>query len=422
MEFLPKMSRHDHHSILVQNVFVLDSDQDIPKEPSDIRISGDTITEIDKNLDHSKDDKIIDCGGRYALPGLIDCHVHPFLAETNLSNLADIPPTLMTARASKILQDMLMRGFTTVRDATGADWGIKKAVNDGIILGPRLYISGRALSQTGGHGDFRRLTEETSPCQCANAIAYTSRIADGVDEVRKAVREELRQGVDQIKIMVSGGVSSPHDPLECNQYSAEEISTIVYEAEKRDTYVMAHAYGASAIAMALECGVRTIEHGNMIDAVTANLAASKGAFVVPTLVTYEVLNETARGHGWSDSMIDKLRRVREAGLRSIELCIEYGVKIGFGTDLIGDSFEHQSREFEIRSGVQTPRDVIRSATKINAEILRESSRLGVLQQGAFADLIVLEGNPFENIDILQGQGEHMSLIMKNGEVVKNHLN
>lgn len=422
MEFLPKMSRHDQHSILIQNVFVLDSDQDIPKEPSDIRISGDTITKIDKNIDHSKDDKIIDCGGRYALPGLIDCHVHPFLAETNLSNLADIPPTLMTARASKILKDMLMRGFTTVRDATGADWGIKKAVNDGIILGPRLYISGRALSQTGGHGDFRRLTEETSPCQCANAIAYTSRIADGVDEVRKAVREELRQGVDQIKIMVSGGVSSPHDPLECNQYSAEEISTIVYEAEKRDTYVMAHAYGASAIAMALECGVRTIEHGNMIDAETAKLAASKGAFVVPTLVTYEVLNETVRGHGWSDSMIDKLKRVREAGLKSIELCIEYGVKIGFGTDLIGDSFEHQSREFEIRSRVQTPRDVIRSATKINAEILRESSRLGILQQGAFADIIVLEENPFENIDILQGQGEHMSLIIKNGEVVKNHLN
>lgn len=415
------MSDNSNHTIVLKNVFVLDPDVPTPSATKDLRISGNIISEIDSNLEKTDNATEIDCEGRYALPGLIDCHVHPFLAETNLSNLADVPPTLMTARASKILKDMLFRGFTTVRDATGADWGIKKAINDGIILGPRLYISGRALSQTGGHGDFRRLTEETSPCQCANAIAYTSRIADGVDEVRKAVREELRQGADQIKIMVSGGVSSPHDPLECNQYSIEEISTIVAEAEKRDTYVMAHAYGASAIAMALNCGVRTIEHGNMIDAETAKLAASNGAYVVPTLVTYDVLKDTASEHGWSEAMFGKLQRVREEGLRSIELCIEHDVKIGFGTDLIGDSFEHQSREFLIRSKVQDPRDIIRSATRVNAEILREDDRLGVLKPNALADLILLDDNPFENLNVLQDQGRHMPLILKDGKVIKNLL-
>lgn len=408
-------------SLRLKNVYVLDPDLETPQYPSDIRINGNLISQIGRDLDHNENERTIDGEGRFALPGLIDCHVHPFLAETNLSKLADIPPTLMTARATKILKEMLLRGFTTVRDATGADWGIKQAVNDGVILGPRLYISGRALSQTGGHGDFRRLTEETSPCQCANAIAYTSRIADGVDEVRKAVREELRQGVDQIKIMVSGGVSSPHDPLDCDQYSVEEISTIVYEAKKRGTYVMAHAYGASAIAMALECGVRTIEHGNMIDAETAKLAASKGAFVVPTLVTYEVLNETAHQHGWSEAMFEKLKTVRDAGLRSIELCMEYGVRIGFGTDLIGDNFEHQSREFEIRTKVQSPRDIIRSATKINAEILRESDRLGVLKPDAYADLILLDENPFDKLEVLQGQGKQMPLVVKDGVVIKNQL-
>lgn len=408
-------------SLLLKNVYVLDPDRETPQSPSDIRVKGNKIFEIDRELKQNQDEQIIDGDGCYALPGLIDCHVHPFLAETNLSKLADVPPTLMTARATKILKEMLLRGFTTVRDATGADWGIKRAVNDGVILGPRLYISGRALSQTGGHGDFRRLTEETSACQCANAIAFTSRIADGVDEVRKAVREELRQGVDQIKIMVSGGVSSPHDPLECDQYSPEEISTIVYEAKKRGTYVMAHAYGASAIAMAIECGVRTIEHGNMIDAETAKLAASKGAFVVPTLVTYEVLNETSHEHDWSESMIDKLKTVRDAGLKSIELCMESGVRIGFGTDLIGDNFEHQSREFDIRAKVQSPRDIIRSATKINAEILRETDRLGVLKPDAFADLILLEDNPFDKLEVLQGQGRHMPLVVKDGVVIKNLL-
>lgn len=407
--------------ILIKNVHVLDVDIEADPSPQDILIKGDRIVEVGNDLEAPKGAEYIDAGGRFALPGLIDCHVHPFLAETNLSKLSEVPPTLMTARAVNILRGMLHRGFTTIRDATGADWGIKKAVADGEVEGPRMFIACRALSQTGGHGDFRSLTEDFQPCNCAHALAYTSLIADGEDEVRKAVREQLRQGADQIKIMVSGGVSSPHDPLECDQYSAEEIRVIVDEAKKRGTYVMAHAYGASAIRMALENGVRTIEHGNLIDEEAAQLAAEKGAYLVPTLITYDVLARTAADSGWSDEMLGKLERVRAAGLRAIELCRSAGAKIGFGTDLLGDSFDHQSEEFLIRSAIETPREIIRSATKINAEILQMTDELGVLKSGALADILILDANPFDDLNVLQNQGAHMPVILKGGDAVKNTL-
>lgn len=407
---------------LIKNVRILDAVVDDPSEPSDILIENDDIKEITPTGKVSpKTEKIIDAGGRYALPGLIDCHAHPFLADTNISRLKDVPPTLMAARAANIMRRMLMRGFTTIRDAGGGDWGIKAAVEEGEISGPRMFIAGRALSQTGGHGDFRSLTDETDTCLCTNALAYTGVVADGVDGVRKAVREQLRRGADQIKIFVSGGVSSPHDPLECDQYSPEEIQVIVEEATRRHTYVMAHAYQASAIKIAVENGVRTIEHGNLIDDEAAALAAKRGAYVVPTLVTYTVLEEEGRKNGWSDAMLEKLSIVKAAGLNSIEICKKAGVKLGLGTDLLGDSFDHQSREFLIRSEVETPREVIHSATRINAEILNQSGRLGQIAEGAAADLLLVDGNPLDDLRVLQEQGSHIPFIMKAGVVHKHTL-
>jgi len=295
-------------NMVIKNVRILDADQELPSKPSNIVIKNGRFHRISDQavLDESIE-TVIDGAGLYALPGLIDCHAHPCLADTNLAKLSEVPPTLMTARAANILERMLMRGFTTIRDATGADWGMKQAVEDDEIIGPRLFIAGRALSQTGGHGDFRSKTDMGFACSCSHALAYTSRIADGVDDVRKAVREELRQGADQIKIMVSGGVSSPNDPLECDQYSSEEIRVIVEEARRRGTYVMAHAYGASAIKMAVSEGVRTIEHGNLIDEEAARLMFKKNAFLVPTLVTYTVLEAEGRKNGWDQKMLDKLK-------------------------------------------------------------------------------------------------------------------
>lgn len=408
------------HDILLTNARIVDVENSVVGGAVDVAIAGGRIESIGPGLNRGEA-QAIDCGGAFLLPGLIDCHVHPFLADANLARLTDVPPTLMSARASRILEGMLQRGFTSVRDAAGADWGIKQAVEDGLIAGPRLFIAGRALSQTGGHGDFRSLTDDREVCHCQHALAFTSRIADGIDDVRKAVREELRKGADQIKIMVSGGVSSPHDPLERNQYSPSEISVIVEEAQRRGTYVMAHAYGADAIRAALECGVRTIEHGNMIDRPTADLAAEKGAYLVPTLTTYEVLAETAEDAGWSAAMLEKLQRVREAGLESIRICREAGVKLGLGTDLLGDSFDHQSREFLIRAQVESPAQVLRSATRVNAEIIGMEDNLGIVAEGSLADLLLLDRNPLDDLAVLQDQGEHIPLIIKQGIVFKNEL-
>lgn len=408
------------NEILLTNVRIVDPEADAISDPVDVKIEGERIAEIGEGLQRGSCE-VIDAAGRYLLPGLIDCHAHPFLADANIGRLAEVPPTLMSARAARILEGMLQRGFTTIRDAAGADWGIKKAVEDGLIKGPRMFIAGRALSQTGGHGDFRSRTDSHDVCHCEHALAFTSRIADGIDDVRRAVREELRKGADQIKIMVSGGVSSPNDPLECNQYSPSEIAVIVEEAQRRGTYVMAHAYGADAIRVALECGVRTIEHGNMIDEPTASLAAEKSAYLVPTLVTYEVLADTASGLGWSTEMLEKLARVREAGIESIRICRAAGVKLGFGTDLLGDSFDHQSREFLVRAQVETPAQVLHSATRVNAEILGQSGNLGVIAAGAIADMILLDGNPLEDLTVLQEQGAHIPLIIKQGGIMKNQL-
>lgn len=408
--------------ILIRNAHIIDTDQDTPSELSSILIENDRIKEISTDEITSVGAEVIDAGGRYVMPGLIDCHAHPFLADTNLARLNEVPLTLMTARAGNIMRRMLMRGFTTIRDAAGGDWGIKKAVADDEMIGPRMFIAGRALSQTGGHGDSRRRTDANEPCRCADALAMTGQIADGVDEVRKAVRENLRQGVDQIKVMVSGGVSSPHDPLECDQYSPQEIEVIVEEARRRNTYVMAHAYGASAIKMAIKAGVRTIEHGNLIDEEAAALVAENDAFVVPTLVTYTVLEEEGRKTGWSEEMLEKLSVVQKAGLSSVQLCKQAGAKLGFGTDLLGDSHDEQSREFLIRSEVETPREILRAATKTNAEILQHTGELGEVSVGAYADLLIVDGNPLEDLNVLQDQGAKLPVIMKAGRVYKNTLN
>ncbi len=414
-------SESSNAPLLLRSARIVETASSTVSDPVDIRIVGGRIAEISSQLT-GEDETVVELGGAYILPGLIDCHAHPFLADTNLSRLNAIPPTLMAARASNILERMLMRGFTSIRDAAGGDWGIKQAVEDGLIDGPRMFIAGRALTQTGGHGDMRMRTEDREPCGCGDALAYTGRIADGVDAVRKAVRDELRKGADQIKIMVSGGVSSPHDPLERNQYSPDEIRVIVEEAERRGTYVMAHAYGADAIRVALECGVRTIEHGNLIDQETAELAAQKSAYLVPTLVTYQVLAETAPASGWSDDMLAKLDVVKSRGLDAIKICRDAGVKIGFGTDLLGDSFDAQSDEFLVRSAVEQPTAILHSATAINAEILNMQGELGTISENALADIIAVERNPLEDIALLTGQGEHIVLIMKQGVIYKNNFN
>ncbi len=403
--------------ILLRNARIVDGSGPEPGPECDVLVEGSRIREVSDIPIKAACAEVIDLRGRTLMPGLIDCHAHPCLTDMRLQNLEEIPLTLMTAQAGRILEGMLNRGFTTIRDAGGADWGLREAVEGGYIAGPRLFISGRPLSQTGGHGDCRRRTDERMSCSCSDALGFSLRIADGVDEVRRAAREELRRGANQLKVMVSGGVSSPNDPLESRQYSIEELRAIVEEASARGTYVMAHAYTGEAIRRALDCGVRTFEHANLIDEDTAARVASKNAFVVPTLVTYEALERLGVAAHLEPVVLEKLARVRQAGLRAIEICKRAGVRLGFGTDLLGMAHGEQSREFRLRGEVEPPHEVIASATRINAEILRRDD-LGVIRAGAVADLIAVAGNSLADLSLLEGQGRHLTLIMKAGMVYK----
>ena len=245
-----------------------------------------------------------------------------------------------------------------------------------------------------------------------------SRIADGVTECRRAARDELRKGATQIKILASGGVASPHDPIWNLQYSEEEVRAIVEEAQAWHTYVLAHAYSPEAIRRSIDFGVRSIEHGNLIDRATAEHVAGADAFVVPTLATYDALHRHGRELGFPEVSMVKLAEVREAGLGSLEILQRAGVKIGYGTDLLGPMHRYQSREFVIRAEAMEPFDIIRSATIVNAELLNRAGELGVVAPGARADLIAVDGDPLANISLLDGQGEHLTHIMKGGVFYK----
>src|SRR5215468_10276736 len=403
---------------LFKNFQMLDPEHDELRGGHELVVEGERIREVSDKPIRAPAAQTIDCGGRTLMPGLIDCHVHVFLPEVNIRALESVPLTLLTARAAVLMRGMLDRGFTTVRDTGGADWGIKAAVDGGLLPGPRLFISGRMIGPTGGHSDPRRRTDGEPPCRCCNAMAFTLALADGPDAVRQAVREQMRQGADQIKIMMSGGVASPYDPLDSLQYTAGEVAAAVEEAHAFGRYVLAHAYTPEAITRAMHGGVRTIEHGNLIDEPAARLMADHGAFLVANLVTYYVMKERAAQFGMTPEMLAKNDLVLEHGYRSLEICKRAGVPVAYGSDLLGQLQNEQSREFLIRGEVMKPLEVIQSATTIAARVLRREGLLGVIAPGAAADLLLVDGNPLDDLGLFQDQGAHLAAIMKAGSFHK----
>jgi len=365
--------------------------------------------------------EVVDCGGRVLMPGLIDAHVHVYAYGLNITRVVQAPPTYIAHFAAQFLRSSLDRGFTTVRDVGGADVGLASAIRDGLVgPTPRLFYGGRVISQTGGHGDFRPGDHalETECCGCH--ADHLSVLADGVDAVRRAVREELRRGASHIKLMASGGVASPTDPLERCQYSDEEIRAAVDEADRAGSYVATHCHPAEAIRRSALLGVRSIEHCTLVDDETAALMAERGAFAVPTMAVIFALLEEGEKLGFPPVSMEKLRRISDHALSGLTILKRAGVKMGLGTDLLGPQHVRQSTEFTLRTQVLAPLDILRSACVVNAEILNQTGRLGCVRAGALADLLVVDGEPLSDVAVL-ADTQNLRVIMKEGHFHKRTI-
>ncbi len=384
-------------------------------EGVDVLVRDGRVVEVGPRLRAGAHVPRLDASGRRLLPGLVDCHVHVTAATADLGALTGWPASYAWAHAARTMSQMLDRGFTTVRDTGGADHGLARAQAEGLVRGPRLIFGGKALSQTGGHGDVRapgRLAQEDP-----DACVALGRVVDGVDALRLAAREELRRGAHHLKVMAGGGVASPTDRIESCQYSPAELVAVVQEAEAADRYVAAHAYTPVAVQHALTAGVRSIEHGNLIDGATVAMLVQRQAFLVPTLVTYWALQHQGREFGLSQDSWRKVAQVLDAGLGALETAARAGARIGFGTDLLGGMHPHQNREFAIRAQVQPPLEVIRSATTVAADLIGLAGQVGVVAPGSFADLLLVDGDPLADLGVLAEPAEHLAVVVQDGHVV-----
>ena len=407
--------------IVFRNARVLDGREKTALEDQDVVVEGNLIKDVTGERVSAAGAKVIDLAGKTLMPGLIDCHVHVIACLANLTANAELPNTLVSLRAAKIMRDMLMRGFTTVRDLGGADIGLKMAIEEGKIVGPRLIICGKALSQTGGHTDYRGRFHHRDVEYYADKVGTLGRVVDGVDAVRRVAREEIKGGAEFIKLMANGGVSSPTDPIAFFGFSRDEMKAAVEEARNAQMYVAAHLYTDASIRRAVECGVKSVEHGNLIEPDTARLIKENDAYVVPTNITFDMLAKIGADLGLPPESVAKIEDVRSAGLSALETLADAGVLMAYGTDLLGDMHPYQSDEFTLRAQYLPTLEVIRSATIYAAQALGYEGKIGSVAPGAFADLIVVDGDPLNDIALLTRQGQHMPVIMKDGLFEKDFL-
>lgn len=404
-------------SYLFENASIFDGLNDRILTDMTVHVDGNSIEYVGPARTEPIEAERIDCAGKTLMPGLIDNHVHIYVESLNLTP-PEPPITYRAQYAQKYLRHTLACGFTTVRDVAGGDHGMAMALRAGFFDGPRFFYGGLCLTQTGGHGDLRTPGQPSDYLTCGAETNVLAIRADGVDQCIRAVREELRKGASHIKIMASGGVMSPSDPLERCQYSEAEIRAIVEECKRAGSYVCAHCHPPAAIRRCVEFGVRSIEHGTLIDAETADYVAEHGAYVVPTLAVLYALLDEGKEMGIPPASFDKLVRIGDRVLQGLEVMRSKKVRMGFGTDLLGNQHVRQGTEFTIRAKVLPPFEILKSATSVNAEILNLEDKLGIIAQGALADIIVVDGNPLKDISLLAQNGQKLTHIMVDGKLIK----
>ncbi|KAJ9156434.1 Amidohydrolase [Pleurostoma richardsiae] len=408
-------------SWVLENAKIVDPVEGKILEPASIHIANGIIVDVAVGLEQLQippGSQRFDLKGRYICPGLIDCHVHinAVPGDLDLRQTMATPDDLVKFRMVYVCRDMLYRGFTTVRDCGGAPLALKEACAEWLIPGPRLHIAGHALSQTGGHGDFRS-AHDHKDC-AAGFVNGLGRVADGVPECLRAARDEIRCGADFLKIMGGGGIASPTDKLEHQQYSPEEIQAYVSVARNVGTYVTCHAYTPEAITRAVSNGVMGIEHGNLIDRRTARLMAEKGAFLTPTLIALRAMADKSLFDFLPPANQEKNKKVIQAGLNALKLAHEEGVTLCYGSDLLGPLGQYQAQEFEIRSQVLPAVEILRSAT-INPARMMGLHDLGQIKSGFQADMIIVNSNPLEDIKVLARPETEVTAVFREGRLCRD---
>ena len=404
--------------VIFKNALLIDGNGGDPLPDATVNVVGETIQEVIscKNAHGTVKGRIIDLKGKTLMPGLIDAHVHPGNVEVILDRIPEIPPAVYVHRVSKILEKDIDLGFTTLRDAGGLDWGFRAAIEQEFIRGPRLKLSVAPLTQTGGHADKRRKDRDEHVPR--NSLGVYPGVCDGPDEVRKTAREMLRRGADQIKVMAEGGVLSPTGGPGNWQFTVPELRAAVEVAEAAGTYVMAHVYTPRAAQNCIEAGVLSIEHATLIDAETVHMMREERLYLVPTLSVFDVLAQKGRSQGMDKAYIEKLEKVSVGAYRSLESAYRADVKIGSGSDLVGP-FQHlKGRELMLKAKIMGPMKAIVSATRTNSELLGLSDHLGTVEPGKWADLIVVDGNPLEDLSLFENGMERVLLVMKQGTIMK----
>lgn len=401
------------------NATLFDCTDEDPTPRTTVIVEGERIVRIVRGEEPSlpRDADRVDCGGRTLLPGLSDAHVHCAIVETDADRMRRESPASTALRIKDVLEQTLQAGFTTVRDAFGLDWGFAQATQRGLVNGPRILFTGSCLSQTGGHGDWREPQHTHAPLEGIHGLVATPRLCDSPDEMRRAARDMLRMGAHGIKIMGGGGCMSPTDEIEHTQFTIDEMAAACYEARTVGRIALAHVYTPQGILNALAAGVRSIEHGNFLDEESARGIADAGAFFVPTLTTYELIAKFGPAQGVPAHMLAKIEKARARGLESLKVARAAGLAIASGSDVLASMQPFKALELGLKARVLGARAAIISATRTNAALFGLGDEIGTVEEGKRADLIVVDGQPLDDITVLQ-DARNVRVVMRDGVIRK----